>query len=74
MPSRNSSDLKDTRPGKVVKKSSSEQQKWELANTHFKSNNLDDAKKVLTELTKRPNPFNLRATKMLLEIDQQSAN
>jgi hypothetical protein len=71
MPPRDSSDLKDTRPGKVVKKRSSEQQKWELANAHFNSNNFDDAKKVLTELTKRPNPFNLRATKMLLELEKQ---
>jgi hypothetical protein len=71
---RNSSDLKDTRPGKVVKKRSAELQKWELANTHLKSNNIDDARTVLTELTKRPNPFNLRATKMLVEIDKLSAH
>jgi hypothetical protein len=72
MPPRNSSDLKDPRPGKIVKKRSPEQQKWELANIHLKSNNLDEAKKVLITLTKRPNPFNLRATKLLLEMSKQS--
>lgn len=72
MPPRDSTDLKDTRPGMAAKKKSPEQKKWELANDHVKSNDFDRAKKVLAELTSRPNPFKAKAGKLLKEIEKES--
>ncbi len=63
-------DLKDTRPTRIVKKSSTEQEKWELAQTYMKSKDLDSARKVLTELRSNSNPYSSKATKLLEDIGE----
>jgi FimV-like protein len=64
-------DLKDHRPGaRTIKKPTGPQKKWELAQTYMKSKDIDSARKVLTELTDRSNPYHARATKMLKEIEE----
>lgn len=69
MPPRTSSDVKDTRPTIAKKKHALDKKKWDLAMAHLKSKNLDLAKKVLTELTDHPNPFNQKASKALQEVN-----
>jgi FimV-like protein len=63
-------DLKDTRPTRIVKRNSPEQEKWELAQTYMKSSDLDNARKVLTELRGNANPYTSKATKLLKEIGE----
>ena len=69
MPPRTSSDVKDTRPTIAKKNYVTDKEKWDLAKAHLKSKDLALARKVLTELTDHPNPFNQKASKALQEIN-----
>jgi len=63
---KDSSDLKDTRP-LLAKKA--DDARWKQANAYLKSNDFTLAKKALIELADYPNPYKLKATKLLKEIN-----
>ncbi len=71
MAKQNPEDLTDTRPLLVKKQEdAADLAKWKLALSYVKSNDLDQARKVLIELTERPNSFKNKASKTLEKINK----